>query len=145
MNVLVDTSIWSVALRRRTSDLAPWQQAATRELASLIADGRAALMAPVRQELLSGISDQGRFAVLAERLRGFPDLPLGVDDWEAAARISNACRRRGVTGSLVDFALCAAAMERGLELFTADDDFGRYASVVPIALFGGRVWGPGLE
>ena len=55
MRVLVDTPIWSLALRRRTRTP---DDPATAELASLIQDGRAALIGPVRQELLSGIRER---------------------------------------------------------------------------------------
>lgn len=54
MNVLVDTSVWSLALRRarRIDDALP------RELAELIQEGRVIMIAPVRQELLSGIKSK---------------------------------------------------------------------------------------
>ena len=51
MNVIVDTSVWSLALRRtpaRTS-------AEAAELAELIREGRVAMIGAVRQEILSGV------------------------------------------------------------------------------------------
>ena len=141
MKVLVDTSIWSMALRRQPGQLALWQQDAVRELAGLIADGRAVIVGPVRQELLSGIAIPTKFQALAESLRAFPDEPVSVAEWERAAEISNGCRTAGIAGSAVDFLLCALAVERKMELFTADADFSRYGAVTGFSLFSGRVWG----
>ena len=55
MNVLVDTPVWSLALRRKQVDLSAREKAITEALAELIRDGRAQLMGAIRQELLSGI------------------------------------------------------------------------------------------
>src|SRR5271165_4163682 len=55
MMVLVDTPIWSLALRRAHHDLAPVQEQQVRILQELISEGRVQLLGVVRQELLSGI------------------------------------------------------------------------------------------
>ncbi len=129
MKVLVDTSVWSLALRRR----AP-AHAAVDELRRLVASGRAALLGPVRQELLSGIRNQADFARLRDHLQAFPDEPLGVTDFERAAECFNLCRAKGVQGSNSDFLLCAVADRHQLPIFTTDDDFTQFAQVLPIAL-----------
>ncbi len=64
MKVLVDTSVWSLALRRRS----PAHPAAT-ELRRLIVAGRAALIGAIRQEVLSGIRDPTAFDQLRDHLR----------------------------------------------------------------------------
>lgn len=51
MMILVDTSIWSLALRRRQSDMSPY----ARELVKLIGDTRVQMIGSIRQEILSGI------------------------------------------------------------------------------------------
>ena len=130
MKVVVDTSVWSLALRRRTavSDIA------TARLARLVVDGRVLMLGPVRQELLSGIRDVAAFESLRERLRAFPDVPLLAEDHERAAEFLNACRRRGVQGSNTDFLICAAADRRGCSILTTDRDFGAIAAHVPVTL-----------
>ena len=130
MKVVVDTSVWSLALRRRTavSDIA------TARLARLVVDGRVLMLGPVRQELLSGIRDVAAFESLRERLRAFPDVPLLAQDHERAAEFLNTCRRRGVQGSNTDFLICAAADRRGCSILTTDRDFGAFAVHVPITL-----------
>ncbi len=129
MNVLVDTPIWSQAFRRATTP-----SAHTGALMELVRQGRAELIGPVRQELLSGIRHQQQFQRLKTHLRPFPDLPLESDDFEQAAEHFNTCRSRGVQGSNTDFLICAVALRRGLEIFTTDKDFAQYARYLPLVL-----------
>jgi uncharacterized protein len=51
------------------------------------------------------------------------------------ARMSNRCRARGISGSALDFLICAAAHRNKWAIFTTDRDFQRYASVLPVRLF----------
>jgi len=133
MNVLVDTSVWSLALRRKTKDLSPEERALVHELGELIREGRIHLLGLVRQELLSGVKTSAQFEKLKETLRAFPDEPLDTADYEAAAAASNACRSRGVAVSVVDILMCAVALKRNLLIFTTEPDFKNYARVVPFA------------
>ena len=98
MMVLVDTPIWSLALRRRPKSLSLEQQALTQELADLIREGRAQLLGPIRQELLSGIRDDAQFRRLQQHLIACDDVHLSPGEYEQAARASNHCRSRGVAG-----------------------------------------------
>ena len=135
MDVLVDTSVWSLALRRRSHQLGSSESALRDELAELTREGRAVVIGPVRQELLSGIQDGAAFERLRERLRAFDDLSLTTDDYEEAASFNNRCRASGVAGSVVDLLICAAASRRDLPIFTVDADFRRYARVLPVKLY----------
>ena len=134
MNVLVDTSIWSLALRRQIGDLNSEQRTARNELAEIIRDGRAQLIGVVRQELLSGIREHTQFNRLRQHLRAFDDVGLTVADYEAAAEASNRCRAAGTSGSTIDFLLCAVAIRRGWLVFTGDKDFAEYAKHIPVRL-----------
>ena len=125
MKVLVDTSVWSLALRRR----APAHPAVD-ELRRLIASGRAAIAGPIRQEVLSGIRDDVMFDRLRDHLRAFPDEPAHTADYERAAEFFNICRARGLQGSNTDFLLCALAERHRLPILTTDDDFVRYAGAL---------------
>lgn len=133
--VLVDTSIWSLALRRARVHLSPEQVKKVTALEELIAEGRVRLLGAVRQELLSGIEDRRRFARLQHELRAFPDVELNIEDYEGAAEISNVCETHGIAGSAIDFLLCSVALRRGWAIYTSDRDFERYAKHTPIALF----------
>ncbi len=135
MMVLVDTPIWSLALRRGAKGLRHEQEILRGELAELIREGRAQMMGPIRQELLSGIREQAQYSRLREHLRAFDDAKLVVDDYEEAARANNQCRATGISGSAIDFLICAVAIQRGWQIFTTDKDFSRYAQHLPIQLY----------
>lgn len=133
MKVLVDTSVWSLALRR-SGALCAEDRSLVDELLELIDDVRVAMIGPIRQELLSGISSQAQFETLKEKLQAFDDLPLSRDDYEEAASFCNACRSCGVQGSPTDLLICAVGAGKGMPILTSDKDFERYAEHLPIAL-----------
>ena len=135
MKVLVDTSIWSLALRRRPHQLSSDEQRLVDELAEVVREGRASILGVVRQELLTGIRTEPVFERVRERVRNFQDEPLVLDDYEEAARHANTCIRVGIAGSAVDFLICAAASRRDFEVYTTDPDFERYAKHLPVRLY----------
>ena len=135
MTVLVDTPIWSLALRRKPRDLNPTELRWTQVLADLIRSGHAQLVGVIRQELLSGIREKERFRRLRDLLSAFEDPLLQASDYEGAARFHNQCRARGVVGSPVDFLICAVADRRGWQIFTTDLDFARYARIVRLRFY----------
>ena len=130
MNVLVDTSVWSLSLRRakRLDDTA------SKELAELIREGRVVMMGAIRQELLSGIKVKSQFELLRDHLRAFSDLDLESTDYEEAAAAFNRCRERGIQGSNTDFLICSVALRRELAIYTADKDFLQYEKVLKFKL-----------
>ncbi|MEZ2319663.1 MAG: PIN domain-containing protein [Microcoleus sp.] len=131
MNVLVDSSVWSLALRRNTTNDAI---AIVKVLRDLIGDGRVVLLGAIRQEVLSGVRYKEQFTRLQEYLRAFPDLELTTEDYELAAEFFNTCRSNGVQGSNTDFLLCAVAHRRGYSIFTTDKDFENFRSHIPVVL-----------
>lgn len=135
MMVLVDTSVWSLALRRTPQDLAPVQKQQVRNLQELISEGRVQLLGVVRQELLSGIRRPAQFARLREHLRAFSDVLLDREDYEQAAEMNNACRAMGLTGGVTDFLICAVAARRKWDIYTADRDFERFGKHLPLTLY----------
>lgn len=132
MKVLVDTPIWSLALRRRRrAENTP----TTSALASLIEDGRVAIIGPIRQELLSGLREPAQFDRLRDHLRAFSDTHITVEDYEEAASFYNRCRARGLQGSNTDFLICAVAARNEFFIFTTDDDFRHFAKLLPIHVY----------
>ena len=127
MNVLVDTSVWSLALRRKNESLGANEKLLVTELAELIREGRARIIGLIRQELLSGIKTAEQYEKLRLNLRPFPDEAIDTVDYEDAAKASNRCRARGVDVSIVDILLCAVGMKREWAIFTTDPDFSNYA------------------
>jgi predicted nucleic acid-binding protein len=56
------------------------------------------------------------------------------EDYERAAEISNICRKRGIQGSLIDFLVCASALNRSMSVFTTEKDFANYKKVLNLKL-----------
>ena len=137
MSVLVDTPIWSLALRRRRGELGPADARLVTEWRDLVRDGRAALLGMVRQEVLSGVTVAQQYERLRVDLREFPDEPIVTDDYEQAAACYNQCRVHGIQGSPVDFLICAVSIRLDVPIFTADADFTAYARHLPITLYEG--------
>jgi hypothetical protein len=135
VTVLVDTTIWSLALRRRAHQLSPAEKRLVDAWADLVSSGRAVLTGPVRQEILSGIRSEEVFETLREKLSSFRYLEVLPGDYVQAARFFNLCRARGVIGSHVDMLICAIAHRYGVPIFTTDPDFSGYGEHVAIRLY----------
>jgi predicted nucleic acid-binding protein len=132
MSVLIDTPVWSLALRRKTAQLSVAERQLVEEWKALIFDGRARLT--IRQEVLSGVREARDFERLRERLAAFDDVPAAAADHECAASYFNACRAKGITPTAFDVLICALAARHGLTIFTTDADFTRYAKILPVKL-----------
>ncbi len=130
MKVLVDTCVWSMALRRSETS----GGLEVPELMELVKELRVQLIGPVRQEILSGIKSHAQFTRLRDHLRPFPLLQLTTRDFEAAAQFHNFCRGNGVQGSNTDFLICAVAVQHQMPIFTTDADFTFFQQYLPIKL-----------
>lgn len=133
--VLVDTPVWSLALRRQQHKLSLGETMLTQTLRELIREGRAQLIGVIRQEVLSGIRVPEKFRSIRDYFRAFDDPELEIQDYERAAEMTNQCRARGIAGSAIDFLLCAVAHGRGWQILTTDSDFTHFQKVMPIRLF----------
>lgn len=131
---LIDTPVWSMALRRKPEHLAQRERRLKDLWYQIVDDGRAQLLGPVRQELLSGLKEESQFQRLRSYLRDFPDAPILTEDYEQAAAASNRCRGAGIAASPVDMLICAVARRRDWDILTADLDFSRYRKVLGIRL-----------
>ena len=130
MKVIVDTCIWSLALRRS----AKINNVETDELKKLIQNQSVVMLGCIRQELLSGIRELAQYEHLRERLSAFPNQILNENCYELAAKMLNDCRAKGVQGSNTDFLICAAAQLNQLAIYTTDQDFMRYKKILGISL-----------
>ncbi len=130
MRVLIDTCIWSQVLRRKTPNT---ELAAVLE--DLIRDNRVAMIGPIRQELLSGISNTTQFKKLSNALTAFEDIDLRTSHFTKAAEFCNLCRGKGVQGSTTDFLICAVAHMEHLLILTTDADFKNYQAHLPIDFY----------
>jgi hypothetical protein len=130
MKVLVDTSVWSLALRRNL----PADGPEVSELIELISEVRVRMIGPVRQELLSGVKSQAQYQKLRNHLRAFPDLEVTTRDYESAAEFFNLCRGKGIQGSNTDFLICSISANHKIPIFTTDGDFTLFQPHLPITL-----------
>jgi len=130
MKVIVDTSIWSLALRRDKTG----PHSSVMKLRNLIGDHRVQMLGPIRQEILSGIRSEAQFQKVRDHLASFPDFPLISEDYETAAVYFNQCRSKGIQGLNTDFLICAASVRGEFSIFTLDRDFALYSQYLPITL-----------
>jgi len=130
MKIIVDTCIWSIALRRNNVI----QNSYIDELRNLIEEIRVQLIGPIRQELLSGIKSKKQFNTLKLHLESFADVELEANDYELAAEYFNAARKKGIQGSNTDFLICAISSRRKMPILTTDKDFTNFQSVFPVNL-----------
>jgi len=130
MRALVDTSIWSLALRRDENIKNP----EVPELRRLITAHLVEIIGPIRQEVLSGVRNQSQFDKLEENLAAFSDVTLLGEDYVTAAKFFNLCRFKGIQGSNTDFLICAVAVRHDFAIFTTDRDFPLFAKCLPIML-----------
>ena len=128
--VIVDTCIWSLALRGKT----PRNKEVAEELALLIRDNRVRIIGSIRQEVLSGYSDLSRYEKLKNKLRHFPNEQVIDADYESAAKYFNLCRKKGIQRSHTDFLICAVSTRLKMKIYTNDQDFLHYLNYLPISL-----------
>ncbi len=129
-DVLVDTSIWSLALRGSSAR----EAAIAERLTQLIDENRVKIIGAIRQELLSGYTDKNSYDKLCQKLKYFPNEPVLDFDYEAAAEYSNFCRSKGIQGSHTDFLICAVAVRAKFKIYTTDNDFNHYIKHLPVKL-----------
>ncbi|NVM23323.1 MAG: PIN domain-containing protein [Desulfobacterales bacterium] len=135
MKVLVDTCVWSKALRRKKIADDPF----VNELRVLIEEIRVQMIGPIRQELLSGIRSQSQFENVRNHLRAFPDLELTTSDYERAVELFDTSLRKGIQGSNTDFLICAVSEQHDMPILTTDQDFTLFQHHIPLKLHAPRV------
>ena len=134
--IIVDTTIWSKAYRRKK--ISDKDHSIIKELCDILDAQEEILIGPVRQELLSGISDKNVFNDLMTKLNGFNNYEVQLTDHDLAAEYFNICLNNGIQGSQTDYIICAVAYRYDLEIFTEDNDFNNYKKYLPIKLYNQR-------
>lgn len=131
MNIFVDTSVWSLALRRD----APGGQYVA-ELARAVRDGDTIFTAGlVVQEILQGVSGPRQREHILARLASLPVLHPEWHDHVSAAELFNNCRRAGVQIESIDALFAQLCIGHGLTLLTADADFHQIARHAPLEIW----------
>jgi hypothetical protein len=134
MKCIIDTSVWSLALRKAPKNK---EEIELIEIVkTIIREMRVVMIGPIRQELLSGISDIKKFEQLRKRMSVFTDRIINTEEYEIAAEYSNECRRNGIQGSHIDYLICAVATANDNCIITLDKDFANYQKYIPIKIYG---------
>ena len=135
MTLFVDTSVWSLALRRDVPATAPQVEALRRALL----EGREIITTGiVLQELLQGFAGLNAREQIIEQFAALPIINPDRNDHIKAAELRNQCRRNGVQLGTIDALLAQLCVHHGLQMLTADEDFVRAAHHVPL-----KLWLPG--
>ena len=132
MRVIVDTSVWSLAFRK--NDKTEYELKLINYLSGLVRDLRVVMIGPIRQEILSGISNETKFIEMQNKLSVFSDWSIETEDYELAAKFYNKCRTNGIQGSHIDYLICAVASNSNYSILTLDKDFTNYKKYTGITL-----------
>ncbi len=134
MTLLVDTSVWSLALRRDASTSEP----EVHQLKdALMGADVVVTTGMVLQELLQGFSGPKSRAQIIERFASLPLLQPDREDHIAAANLRNTCRRAGIQVGTIDALLAQLCIRHDLTLLSTDNDFKLAAPHCAL-----RVWAP---
>jgi len=132
LNLLVDTSVWLLALRRDEARSEP----AVRFLSRALGDGDSIFSTGlILQELLQGFHGPKNRALLLERFGALPLLVPDREDHVQAAELRNLCRRRGIQIGTIDALIARLVIRHELTLLTTDRDFERLARIAPLELW----------
>ena len=132
MSLLVDTSVWSLALRRDAHQTEP-EVGALRD--ALQGADQVFITGFVLQELLQGFAGPKARDQLIERLAALALLQPDREDHIEAAELRNTCRRRGVQIGTIDALLIQLCRRHDLVLLTTDKDFQLAAKHVEFKLW----------
>ena len=132
LKLFVDTSVWSLALRR---DAPPDHPAVTR-LGDALARGEPVFSTGlILQELLQGFRGPKAAQSIIERFSALPFVTPTRSDYIEAANLRNACRRRGVQVGTIDALLVSLCITNKLVMLSTDRDFIGITESTPMILW----------
>ena len=132
MSLFVDTSVWSLALRRdvvsSAAEVMTLRQA-------LEAGDMIVTTGLVLQELLQGFAGPRARRAIIERFAALPLINPDRQDHIEAADLRNRCRRSGLQIGTIDALLAELCIRHSLTLLTTDKDFSLVAARFPLRLW----------
>lgn len=134
MMLLVDTSVWSLALRRDVVAAQPevlYLKQALEGSQTVVTTGL------VLQELLQGFSGPKARAQIIDRFSSLPLVQPDRQDHIDAAALRTACRRGGIQLGTIDAVLAQLCIRHELILLSTDQDFVHAARQCRL-----RIWRP---
>jgi len=115
--VLIDTSVWILALRKSPPP------AVKDEVAHLLAENRVAIVPLIRLELLSGVKSLNEFNRLKNRLSALHQIPADEANWEAAIQLAFKLRQQGEIIPYTDIIIASSAIINNFTLLHCDKHF----------------------
>ena len=134
MSLFVDTSVWSLALRRDAPEASP-EVVALRD--AITAGDTILTTGLVLQELLQGFAGPKARAQILERFSAVPLLAPDRDDHIEAATLRNTWRRGGIQVGTIDALIAQLCVRHGLTILSTDRDFENIARHARL-----KVWRP---
>jgi len=131
MTVLVDTSVWSLALRRDR----PANASAVAALTTVLESDLVVTTGLIVQELLQGFLPERTHAEIRRRFGALAAVQPTLDDHIAAAELRNSCRRAGVQLGTVDALIAQLCITHNLTLLSTDRDFEHASHHCPLRLW----------
>jgi len=132
VSLLVDSSVWSLALRRD----APPNVPEVRALGNALAGGEiVATTGVILQELLQGVVAERARRQIIEMFAALEYLTPSREDHVAAAGVRNTLRSAGVQVGTIDALIAHLAIAGGHTLLTTDNDFRIASSHVSLRLW----------
>lgn len=130
MSIFVDTSVWSLALRRDAS-----HDLEVRLLESSLARGDIVITTGlVLQELLQGFHGPKSKDKIIRSFSLLPVINPDLDDHIEAAALRNTCRRKGIQVGTIDALIAQLCIRHSLQLLTTDEDFRHMSKHTPLSL-----------
>jgi predicted nucleic acid-binding protein len=134
MTLFVDTSVWSLALRRDVPVKSPQVEALKQALGN---GGQIVATGIVLQELLQGFSGPKAVASIIERFSAIPFVIPDRADHISAAELRNTCRHNGVQVGTIDALLAQLCIRHDLTMLSTDKDFSNVEKLASL-----KMWKP---
>ncbi len=132
MSLLVDTSVWSLALRRDAPQPGPEVEALRQ---ALLGTDQVLTTGLILQELLQGFAGPNNRDLLLHHYSALAGVQPDRNDHMEAADVRNACRRRGVEIGTIDALLIQLCCRHDLTLLSTDKGFALAAKTIEFRLW----------
>lgn len=130
--VIIDTSVWSEALRRKKNTINS-SVAIIRKI--IEKDIEILLLGIILQEILSGISNEKLYNEIKKILDDFVYLETTKNDYIYASELSNKCRSNGIKAGSIDYLIASTTIQNDLHLVTYDKDFVNISKYTDLKIF----------
>ena len=130
--VIIDTSVWSEALRRKKNTINSSETIIRKIIEK---DIEILLLGIILQEILSGISNEKLYYEIKKILDDFVYLETTKNDYIYASELSNKCRSNGIKAGSIDYLIASTTIQNDLHLVTYDKDFVNISKYTDLKIF----------